>query len=273
MSSVLRPGGELCAEYPLVFGEDGPGDVFSICEGGQTLSACAVLERELIYPGGRVRVGFIGSVATHTDARGRGLATQLLCDAEDALRERGCEYALLWADEPEFYARRGYALDGEETDFLLNDVCLDVAPLGLSVRPLFAGEEERLHDLYNGHGARVERSLDETKRLLACPQMRILLATRSGEVVSYVCFGRGADLGGVAHEWGGESEGVLACLADLLESSDSVFVMAPGEPGAIGALLESCGAICAKGRLGMAKSLGRFGALPRGAFVWGLDSI
>jgi len=273
MSAVLRPGGELTSEYPLVFDKGGPGEVFSLCEGDRVLSACAVLERELLHPGGRTRVGFIGSVSTHPDARGRGLATQLLCDAENTLRERGCEYALLWADEPGFYARRGYALEGEETDFLLNEVCTDLICGEKSIRPMRQGDEERIHELYTQHSARVERSTEETKRLLACPEMRVLLATHGGEVLSYVCFGRGADLGGVAHEWGGDPEGVLACLAVILEQAKTVFVMAPGEAGPVGELLDSCGAIRAAGRLGMVKPLGRAKVLPRGAFVWGLDSI
>ena len=273
MTAVLRPGGDLTAEYPLVFDEDGPGELYALLEGEQVLSACAVLERELLHPGGRTLAGFIGSVSTPPDARGRGLATRLLSEVEGALSARGCEHALLWADDPGFYSRRGYSLDGAETDFLVDRVPSELLDSEISVRPLSRGDEERVHELYTWHGARVERTALETRRLLACPEMRVLVAKRGHEVEAYTCFGRGADLAGVVHEWGGSPEGVLACLSVLLERSDSLFVMAPGEAGPMGELLDSCGAIRAAGRLGMTKPLGRETTLPEGAFVWGLDSI
>ena len=273
MTPVLRPGGDLTAEYPLVFDENGPGELYAFLEGEQVLSACAVLERELLHPGGRTLAGFIGSVSTHPEARGRGLATRLLSEVEGALSARGCEHAMLWADDPGFYARRGYSLDGAETDFLVDRVPSGLLDPEINVRPLSGGDEERVHELYAWHGARVERTALETRRLLACPEMRVLVAKRGHEIEAYVCFGRGAELAGVVHEWGGSPEGVLACLSVLLERSDSLFVMAPGEPGPMGELLDSCGAIRAAGRLGMTKPLGGERALPAGVFVWGLDSI
>jgi GNAT superfamily N-acetyltransferase len=273
MTPVLRPAGDLSAEYPLVFDEKGPGKLYALMEGDRVFSACAVLERELLHPGGRTSVGFIGSVSTHPDARGRGLATRLLGEVEAALCERGCEHALLWADDPGFYARRGYALDGTETDFLVDQVPATLVDSSFSVRALSAGDEERIHELYTWHCARTERTPGETKRLLACPEMRVLTAARGDEIEGYVCFGRGADLAGVVHEWGGSPESVLACLSILLERAAQLFVMAPGDAGQMGELLDSCGAIRAAGRLGMTKPLGEKKALPKGAFVWGLDSI
>jgi len=273
MTSVLRPDGDLTAEYPLVFDEDGPGELYALLEGDRVLSACAAIKRELVHPGGRTLAGFIGSVSTHPDARGRGLATRLLNEVEGVLGERGCEHALLWADDPGFYARRGYSLDGAETDFLVDRVPRELLEAGQSVRPFEPTDAARVHEFYTWHGARVDRSFEETRRLLSCPRMRVLVATHAGEVVAYVCFGRGADLVGVAHEWGGSPEGVLACLSVLLEHADTLFVMAPGESGPMGELLDSCGAIRAAGRLGMTKPLGQRKSLPAGVFVWGLDSI
>lgn len=273
MTSVLRPGGDLTLEYPLAFDEEGPGELYALSEGDEVYSACATLERELIHPGGRTLVGFIGSVATRPDARGQGHASRLLDEVEGALRERGCEHALLWADDPGFYQRRGYSLDGAETDFLISRTPDALVDSDLSVRPLFRGDHDRIHELYTWHGARVERSAHETSRLLGCPEMLVLVATRGEELEAYVCFGRGADLAGVVHEWGGSPAGVMACLSVLLERTESLFLMAPGEAGPMGELLDECGAIRAAGRLGMTKPLGSAQPLPHGAFVWGLDSI
>ena len=273
MRSVLRPAGELASEYPLVFSEEGAGQLLSLRDGGRVVSTCAVIERTLIYPGGERKVGLIGSVVTHPEARGRGYATKVLEYAEETLREQGCDHALLWADDPVFYGRRGYALEGHEVDFLVDDGASPFPSTTLNVRPLSTGEGRAVHSLYSKHDARVERSAAETTELLTCPRMTVLVAEREGEIVSYVCFGRGADLEGVAHEWGGDPEGVMACVAKLLEEHETVFVMTPGEPGALGDRLDSIGALRAHGRIGMSKSLGGRACLPEGAFIWGLDSI
>jgi GNAT superfamily N-acetyltransferase len=273
MRSVLRPTGELASEYPLVFNERGSGQLLSLREGGRIVSTCAVIERKLIHPGGETKVGFIGSVVTHPEARGQGYATKLLEYTEDKLRDAGCEHALLWADDPVFYGRRGYALEGHEVDFLV-DKGTGAFPVGeLNVRPFALGESEAVHSLYIKHEARVARTSAETAMLLECPRMTVLVAERDDEVVSYLCFGRGADLEGVAHEWGGESEGVMACLAKLVADHEAVFVMTPGDPGVLGDRLDAIGAMRAYGRLGMSKPLQGRRELPEGAFIWGLDSI
>jgi GNAT superfamily N-acetyltransferase len=273
MRSILRPQGELTSEYPLVFGDGAPGQLLAIREGDQVVSSCAILKRDLVYPEGATSVGFIGSVVTRPEVRGQGYATKLLQFAEETLRADGCQHALLWADDPVFYARRGYALDGREVDFLV-DRTLGAFPVtDMKVRAMRAEESGVVHDLYSKHASRVGRSAAETATLLSCPRMIVLVAELEGEVRSYLCFGRGADLEGVAHEWGGAPEGVMACLDELLAENESIFVMAPGDPGAMGEYLDSLGALRAYGRLGMSKPLVGSEGLPEGAFIWGLDSI
>ena len=273
MRTVLRPTGELAPEYPLVFGESGSGQLLSLREGGRVVSTCALIERVLIHPEGETKVGFIGSVVTHPEARGQGYATKLLEYAEGKLRDAGCAFALLWADDPVFYGRRGYALDGQEVDFLVDKESGAFPVADLNIRPLAKGESGDIHALYSKHEARVARSATETSMLLACPRMTVLVAEREGEVISYLCFGRGADLEGVAHEWGGNADGVMACIAKLLAENASVFVMTPGDPGVLGDRLDAIGALRAYGRLGMSKPLCGGSALPEGVFIWGLDSI
>jgi GNAT superfamily N-acetyltransferase len=273
MRSILRPQGELASEYPLVFGAGSPGQVLAIREGGKVVSACAILKRDLIYPGGCTSVGLIGSVVTHPEVRGQGYASKLLEFAEETLRGDGCAHALLWADDPVFYARRGYALDGSEVDFLVDRTLGAFPATATKVREMRADESAVVHDLYSRHASRVGRTVAETGTLLSCPRMTVLVAELKGEVRAYLCFGRGADLDGVAHEWGGTPEGVMACLDELLVENESVFVMAPGDPGAMGEHLDSLGALRAYGRLGMSKPLVGSEGLPEGSFIWGLDSI
>jgi ribosomal protein S18 acetylase RimI-like enzyme len=60
--------------------------------------------------GAAVRIGHLFHVATEPAARGRGHATRLLADAVDALRNAGCDWAILSARQAavELYTRAGW---------------------------------------------------------------------------------------------------------------------------------------------------------------------
>ncbi|MEM7518028.1 MAG: GNAT family N-acetyltransferase, partial [Planctomycetota bacterium] len=107
MERVMRDGESLEPEYPLIFREEMAGRVVSVEAKGKVRSACGILARDLLMPTAKLRAGMIGSVSTDPDHRRQGLASRLLDAAEDGLREEGCLFALLWADDPVFYEKRG----------------------------------------------------------------------------------------------------------------------------------------------------------------------
>jgi GNAT superfamily N-acetyltransferase len=232
MSRALRgkPGFE--HEYPTVFGERPRGRVVTWNEAGQPSSACAFLVRDLRCPEGDVRLGLIGSVATAEEQRGRGLATRVLEGAESELASRGCLAGLLWADDESFYATRGYTRVGAEEDFMLDRLLRPHLPSPKDVRAACAADAPAIHALYRTHSRRALRSRRETAELLAGPGMRVLVHDGPRGVGAYTCLGRGGDLGAVIHEWGGETEALLACIAgtfDERQSVETLFVMAPLE--------------------------------------------
>ena len=61
------------------------------------------------FAGRAVRVGGIASVGVAPEARGAGVATELLRGLEDEARDRGALLCMLHAFRHGFYARRGYA--------------------------------------------------------------------------------------------------------------------------------------------------------------------
>jgi hypothetical protein len=214
-----------------------------------------------------VRAGLIGSVATDPAWRRRGLATRCLARAEEALRARGCLFALLWPDEPGFYLKRGYAPFGSECDYLLVSELAGVLPEPIGVRALAAGDEPFLQRLHARHTERVERSLEETRALLGVPGMltlvreRALAPSQPAHPVAYACLGRGRDLGDAIHDWGGETEDVLALLRAHLErrfparEPGALFLMAPPSAGELGYRLLKLGAVSKRGILGLGKLL------------------
>ncbi|MFN0244676.1 MAG: GNAT family N-acetyltransferase [Planctomycetota bacterium] len=261
LERVLRAGAPYAAECPLVFDARAPGRVIEIKPDGVVRSACTLLERELVMPHARIRAGFIGSVVTDPDHRGRGLATQVLEAAETELRSRGSLLALLWPNEPSFYERRGWRAIGAERDFVLSPTHREALPEAAQVRLRVSDDDDAIHELYALHPERVERTREETRALLGCPDMEVLVCERWGKTVAYSCLGRGADFHDVVHEWAGDARAVLALLRGHLErrrvrgEENDLYVIAPRSALDLAERLSALSVPSSIGVLGYAKML------------------
>jgi len=270
MREVLRDGRAFEDEYPLVFAPGAPGRVLTVEDpDGLVLSACATLERRLLGPLGARRAGLIGSVVTRPERRGEGHGAQILAAAEARFAASGCLLALLWADDPAFYTRRGYVPVGAELDWPLERRSVAALPEPRGVRPASERDCGRIHELYQAHLARVDRSLEETRALLRVPGLETLVLERDGQVVAYAARGRGEDLGNAVHEWGGGTLDVLALARAHVEASAGELVVLMASPTAreLARYLEIVGIPGRIGYLGMGKlvSLERAAALIAGA--------
>ena len=268
MASVLRPSAlvdgvdaSFESEYPLVFGEDAPGRIVVVEEEGGVRSTCAILARDLVTPDARIRIGMIGSVSTDSEYRGRGLASRVLEAAEQQLREEGCLFSLLWADEEEFYQKRGYQRIGTEVDFVMLPEQIKQHSVSEQVRILEPGDGSYVHGLYARHPERVERTLRETEALLETPGMEVLVCENAGQVVAYTCLGRGGDMSNVIHEWGGSAEHVIACIQAHMKRRamkgevGELYLIVPPSAEELCTQLTSLGCQSAPGVLGMGKLL------------------
>jgi GNAT superfamily N-acetyltransferase len=261
---VLREGGPIAPEFPLLFEEASahPARAFATIEqDGEVRSACALLSRELVLPDLRLPIGLIGSVATHPDWRGRGFAARVLERAEEELASAGAALAILWADDKGFYERRGWRAFGSEHDFVIHADLAAALPAADGCRPRAAADDEALHELYLAHPERVGRTLDETRALLACPNMEVLVCERWQRVVAYACLGRGQDFANAIHEWGGDALSVLALVRAHVErrlardETSDVVLIAPVSARDLTARLARLGVAAHRGVLGMAKIL------------------
>lgn len=292
MQRVLRPGGDLVAEFPTALGPGARGEVLWIGPDQRPEAALAVLPTDVHGARMPLRLGLVGSVCTDPEHRGRGLASALLEAAEERAAELGCDGLLLWADDPEFYRRRGFGEVGTELNLTFRAEQLETLPR-VDARPVALRQAGELLDLYRQHGQRAERSRSEFESLLATPGMSALAAWNGSRCVAYALCGRGGDLQGVVHEWGGEALAVLGLVRAhgerLLQTrswpSYQLAVLAPTGAREWCALAVEAGAQAHLGFLGMGKGIRTTGrhllreALPTGelegpqGFLWGLDSI
>lgn len=292
MQRVLRPAGNLAAEYPTVLGAEARGEALWIGSADLPEAALA-LDFVSVRGAERVlRLGLVGSVCTAEHARGRGHASALLDLATERAATEGCAALLLWPDDANFYARRGFSEAGTEMDLVFGADRLQHLP---RVEAHRAGslEAPELIPLYLQHRARIDRDVSNFARLLSGPGLETLTCWEAGVCRAYAVCGRGGDMQGVVHEWGGDFEAVLGLVRAhgerlLLNSAwpdyDLVVLAPPGEPTIVQTAIEF-GADVRVGCLGMARPISPAGAAlleeclplrtPDGAqgFLWGLDSI
>jgi len=215
LDAQLRAGAgfSLQAEYPSLFGEYPGGESLYLESQGRVLSHVGILVREYRHANLRMRVGLLGSVVTTPEYRGQGLASRLVKEALELLRRRGALICLLWSEANAFYESFGFHRAGREWDFKLSPLHLppptdtgivDYDP----VRHAYA-----VWHLYGRHDVKLDRSLEEHKRLCSIPKSRIFVAEREGTPTAYIVVNKGADFENYVHEWGGEVDEVRRTLA------------------------------------------------------------
>lgn len=257
--------------WPQLYRRDGSGRFFVVTDGDRLLSHCAARVVTLRDEHGARAVALLGSVATAPEARGQGLAGQVLDAAIEALRPE-CDAVLLWAERPDLYARHGFAATAD-------DRCLHLArgprralPPGVTARPATIDDHETLHVLHDRKPLGVVRDRHTMSTLLTTPGMHVLVLVRDERPVAYACCGKGADLQGHWHELGGSDEDLallVPAAMHLAGQIEAALLLPPYRPALghlIGAQVVDETAVPGP----MAKVL--HGALPR-CWVDGLDSV
>lgn len=98
----------MAQRFPAVYCAENLSNVFVLEENGEILSSLFCKNFTLLCGGASWRGAMIGGVHTHPQRRGAGLASRLLEQVSQMLRQRGLDFAVLWAAEPQFYARLGW---------------------------------------------------------------------------------------------------------------------------------------------------------------------
>lgn len=213
---------------------------------GRFASHCLVRSIDAEAMGSRIRLGLIGMVYTDPGARGRGAARLALEASVERLSQQGANLAVLWSDLDDFYARLGFERAGIENVYLLdrelcNAACTDEAR-ALEVRDAEETDWPGLERLYDAKPSRHVRAAGELERLAAAPDTRTLVALREGEPLGYAAMGRGDDLTGVVHEWAGDENALVACLARFAETNPEIVLLEGPTPERPTRPLRRCGA-------------------------------
>lgn len=96
--------------FPATYCAANAGNSFLLEERGELLSCHAGKRFDLVREAARWQGLMIGAVYTRPERRGEGLASRLFEESAENLRQAGIDFAVLWTDQPAFYARLGWHL-------------------------------------------------------------------------------------------------------------------------------------------------------------------
>ena len=210
-----------------------PRDVWVAVESGALLSCVQIFPKELRVRGKSIPAGGIGTVFTHPEQRGRGLAGAVMRAAMEDMRGRGMELSLLFAGPVPFYEALGWHAwpvkrpllrlpGGGDPEALARVQAFEAARDLAEVQAVHA----RYSEPRDGTCPRDSRGWWSNLRYAGNPSEEFLVARATGRVRAYVraaCLSRFL----VIMEWGREPDAAEA-LADLFAA-----VLTPREADAL----------------------------------------
>lgn len=257
LNQNLRPEANwsIANEYPTALSPANLGNIRIIKEGNQIVSHAVLKPLIIKSPTIIFKVGAIGSVVTDSNYRGQGLSTRILQECLTEAKKQDCDIAMLWTNLYDFYRKMNFELAGfEESVVIEQDFTVPMHDLkfvkGTKVSP------EAIYKLYSQHTVASVRSAEDIRKFLAIPNTTLYTAwDKNNQLVAYAVEGKGADLTGYIHEWGGNVSKVLALLSWIRKEKKTSFtiIMAQHSINLLTALRAIKGTVHNEGYLGMIK--------------------
>jgi len=229
VNAEIRPSGSRTSawdDFPLILDpENSAWTLVAVADDGAVVAGMAALIRDFTTNCGRISVAGLGSVVTHPDYRGQGLSRSLQDEMMARLQRHNVPLAVLWTDQPEIYAGRGFATAGWEYHVVIRELDL---PGSMGLRPYEASDAAAVAALYRTHAWRTVRQDGDDARLYAMPGTRGLVATDGEGQVTAACFcGKGADFPDYVTEWSGPVEAMLPLLGAVRDRGWAHTVLVP----------------------------------------------
>jgi len=257
LNQHLRPNGQwsIAHEYPTAITPTNLGNVRIIAEGGKVLSHAVLKPLILRSPATLLKIGAVGSVVTDPAHRGQGLSSQILQACLAEAQNQDCDIAVLWTNIYDFYRRLDFELAGAEDSVVLQDEFV-IPTQGLKMMKGNAVSPEAIHRLYSQHTVGSVRTVEDIRKFLSIPQSTLYTAwDAQGQLAAYAVEGKGIDLSGYLHEWGGSVSKLLSLFAWIRQEKKSPITVICGRQSRnlVSALKTLPGSVHNEGYLGMIK--------------------
>lgn len=230
LSNNLRQGIDwsIADEYPTALAPSNLHNMRIITEGSQILSHAVLKPLIVKTPLAIFKVGAIGSVVTNESYRNQGLSQKILHSCLNLAVEQKCDITILWSDLHDFYRKMNFELAGSELHIQLREISRDL-PNKWNFSNSTQISAESLLRVYNLHSIQTLRTVEDFKRYLKIPNSQVYTAwDPQGSLSAYAIMGKGADLKGYIHEWGGSVPALLGLFSWLQhEKSQAVTLICP----------------------------------------------
>ncbi|MCX7979369.1 MAG: GNAT family N-acetyltransferase, partial [Bdellovibrionaceae bacterium] len=205
-----------------------------------------------------LKIGAIGSVVTDETRRNQGLGRMVLNDVIELARSQQCDATILWTNLFDFYRKIGFELAGTEVSLVIEKPLENIPTdhnLRFSDNPRVA--PEAIFRLYSTHTVNSVRTVEDTRKFMMIPNTRVFTAWESdGSLAAYAIEGKGADLGGYVHEWGGGVSKLLPLLNWIhAKQNKPLTVICPAHASNMIQQMRRAGAAYHEGYLGMIRIL------------------
>lgn len=257
LNQELRPDRKwsLATEYPTALSLSNIHNIRIITEDQKVLSHAVLKPLILRSPLAVLKIGAIGSVVTDSNHRNQGLSKKILEECINESRRQECDIAMLWTNLYEFYQKMDFELAGTELSFVIEqDFQAPQSNLKYLKTPQISAES--ILRLYAQHTVSSVRTTEDIRKFLQIPQTKAYSAWDStGQLVAYAIEGKGADLTGYIHEWGGSVSNLLSLFSYIRKERGSPFtVITPEHSTHLNEKLKAVpGVVMSQGFLGMIK--------------------
>ncbi len=225
-----------------------------------------------------IDIGLVGNVATDPKFQGQGIMKNLLQVVGEKAIDQGLSALILWSDLTKFYHKLGFKSWGEEKRYFIESP--NRKKNKKTFYPLLS--QNISHKLLESilklrpRNLTLKRSTDEFRYLLTIPDT-VLMIDDHQNIQSYFIIGKGADMIGVIHEWGGDPETIIEGVKFIQFKTDAklTIVLCPTkiEPYSHQAFLKSSFKVETH-PMAMTKIIHEDNADDlKNLFIWGLDSI
>lgn len=243
-------------EYPTAINPKNRHNVRIITDEEKILSHAVLKPLIVKTPQMILKIGAIGSVVTDEGHRGNGLSTKVLEECLALATSQQCDVAILWTNLFDFYRKMGFELCGSEVSIVFQEeFAAPLTNLHYSNDPKVS--PEAIVRLYANHTVASIRSSDDIRKFLAIPNSNVYTAwTKEGKLAAYAIEGKGIDLGGYIHEWGGGVAELLSLLSYIRHLKQApMTLIAPLHATHLLQELEKLPTLINYGNLGMIKIL------------------
>ncbi|MEZ0393067.1 MAG: GNAT family N-acetyltransferase [Pseudobdellovibrionaceae bacterium] len=253
----LRPSStwSLANEYPTALSLANLHNIRIIVDAQKVLSHAVLKPLMIRTPLAVLKVGAIGSVVTESNYRNQGLSRKILEDCLQEARNQDCDVAMLWTDLYEFYQKMNFELAGTEMSFVIENE-FEVPAHQLRFHQGQQISPEAILRLYSQHTVTSVRTAEDIRKFLQIPQTVAYTAwDPNNQLVAYAIEGKGADLTGYIHEWGGSVPHLMALFSHIRKERKSSFTVITSEHSAnlVRNLRSLPGVVANQGFLGMIK--------------------